>query len=1144
MKRKGSLFFKVLIAALVMGGHAAGGAALDTGWRLACDAQNLGVGARWFDAVRPEAGPAPVPGIVQQVFPGYHGVAWYWLEFTPGRAPLAHERALVRFGAVDYLADVWLNGRPVGRHEGGETPFTLDVTDALRPAATNLLAVRVLNPTDEPVDGIRRIETPHSQNGNPSVGAAFNPSGIVLPVELAIEPAVRLVDVFASPDIHSGRVKVLLTVRNDTAAALRGSLDLSIAPDQAGATAADASLSGDFAPGETRHEVSVTVPGPRWWTLDDPWLYRASATLTADLGTAAIRHLQSVRFGFRDFRVRDGFFFLNDRRIYLRSCHTAAWFPVTQTAPDVDLMRRDLLLAKASGFNCVRFLSKLPLPAQLDFADELGILVYAEPYGAWWSVKDEQVTDRGKVVQRYTDGLREAILRDRNHPSLAVWGLLNEVADTVIFKTAAASLPLIRSLDDTRLVLLGSGRWDKQYATGSICNPGSLAWECQWGREGTDYQSVLPTNAALEHEVSGDVHYYPATPVDRKACGFLRTLGADAGPVFLSEGGIGSLMNAVGDLRQYESRGVARQDLEERVFLKNIADRLTDDWARLRMETAYPTVEGMLRDSQRVHLSQRRLWFDLVRANPNLCGHSLTSMLDGFTSGEGFWNMWREPKPGMVDVLRDGWAPLRWSLFVDPLHGYAGRPMHVEAVLANEDVLKPGAYPVTFRISGPQGVVWEKRITLDLPAAGKRGLPPLAVPALDETVTLAVPAGEYTFAADLERGGAAAGSRRAFRISAVGDLPRLKGTVTVWGVAPHICEWLRRHGIRTREFHAGQAPAREVLLVGTPRAFTFDQWGDLLRRIGGGAYAVFIDPELYRWAEWLPLAKKGHCARNHDWLYHKEAVARAHPVFDGLPAPGILDWDDYDDVAGHYMMLDADDPDETIVAGFASGLTQLDKDYTFASSGVMVGEYRLGAGHWMLSTLGIVSNVDRHPAADRLLLNMVRHAQRNAQTVAGRDEGFEARMHALYPFLAEVAPEPDGSFVLLPRRAELQNSGDGPALAVNPDGTDRIGKWGAPGGQAVWRVKVDRPGRYRVLLEQACPPEGAGSTYSLRAGDTVLDGTVQPSRAWFDYVSVDAGSVDLPRGSFRLSLAPVALKKEYHFMDVRRIRLIPQEGSL
>jgi len=94
-------------------------------WKLARDPGNIGRDERWFEAIRAEAADAPVPGIIQQVFPDYHGVAWYWTTFTPRETAEPDQRFLVTFEAVDYLAEVWLNGRTVGGHEIGETPFSL-----------------------------------------------------------------------------------------------------------------------------------------------------------------------------------------------------------------------------------------------------------------------------------------------------------------------------------------------------------------------------------------------------------------------------------------------------------------------------------------------------------------------------------------------------------------------------------------------------------------------------------------------------------------------------------------------------------------------------------------------------------------------------------------------------------------------------------------------------------------------------------------------------------------------------------------------------------------------------------------------------------------------------------------------------------
>ena len=185
---------------------------LPDSWVLATDPANAGRAGRWFDEPQPGARPAPVPGIIQQVFPGFHGVAWYWTRFEPQRLPAAHERAVLRFGAVDYLAEVWLNGMAVGGCEGGETPFELDVTAALRPGG-NLVAVRVVNPGNEPVDGLVLAEIPHrNKRVPPRSGNALDSGGILYPVELAIVADLRVADAFAMPDTATGRIGLSVTL--------------------------------------------------------------------------------------------------------------------------------------------------------------------------------------------------------------------------------------------------------------------------------------------------------------------------------------------------------------------------------------------------------------------------------------------------------------------------------------------------------------------------------------------------------------------------------------------------------------------------------------------------------------------------------------------------------------------------------------------------------------------------------------------------------------------------------------------------------------------------------------------------------------------------------------------------------------------
>jgi hypothetical protein len=945
-------------------------------WKLAIDPNNVGREARWFASMPGEALDAPVPGIIQQVFPAYHGVAWYWQTFrleadggATGGGPAGGwvgDRIQLRFGAVDYLAEVWLNGRWAGSHEGGETPFEFDVTDLLA-TGDNLLAVRVLNPTNEPIDGYLLKETPHrNKTIPPRPGSSFNSGGIIYPVDVRRVPRVYLADVVARPDLKTGAITTTLTVRNAGETPVAGWIGLRVAAAAGGDALHSVRVTGQFPAGESEHTLALTVAGPRPWNLDDPFLYRITATVSTELGG---EHELSVRCGFRDFRIIDGYFHLNGRRLFLKSTHTGNGMPIGQQAPVLpELGRRDLIYAKAAGFNAVRFIAGVAYPEQLDFCDEIGLLVWESTYAGWC------LADSPRMGERFDRSTAAMILRDRSHPSVAIWELLNETQDGPVFRHAVGFLPKLRALDPTRLVLLSSGRWDGDWTIGSASNPGSAAWEPVWGVEGP--AAPLPTKVEpLRNlgyvENAGDAHYYPRAPQTREANEAIRAFGRGAKPVLLSEYGMGSLFDVIREWRRFEQIG-ARPDLEDAAALRLQSELLAADWQRLGFDGVYPFPEDLLRESQRLHARQRTLGFNLIRSNPQLCGYNLTGMLDHGMTGEGLWTFWREWKPATFDAVADGWAPLRWCLFVDPPHGYAGRAVTVEAVLASEDALRPGEYPARLRILGPHGVAWEQTVTVSVPDPA-----PLAIPVLRATVRLDGPPGEYTLAATLERGGAPTGGRLIFRITDPGALPALRGEALLWGIDIRAEAWLAAHGLRCLPMipDAGRDCAGgDLILVGNPAGPAEDPagWAELTSRLAAGAIVIFLSAEPFRGNEaamhWLPLRDKGRCYKFNDWLYHKECVAQRHPIFGGLQAPGIMDWDYYGPVIPHDVFEGLDTPDETIAAAFATGHHTSPTGY---ACGLLIASYRAGAGRLILSTPHILENLGDHPAADRLLLNLV-----------------------------------------------------------------------------------------------------------------------------------------------------------------------------
>jgi len=313
-----------------------------------------------------------------------------------------------------------------------------------------------LNPTHEPIDGIVLNETPHRNKALPyRSGSAWNQGGIWDSVEVLTVPQAWVEDLFVRPDWKTGEIRVEANVRNASAGTLASRLELTVAPAATGETTTVVVLEPELTVGDTQVKATLNVTDHRLWDLDSPYLYRVTARLWPEgQGGQQAFHEQSVRCGFRDFRLENGYFRLNGKRIYLKCSHTGNCCPIGLELPhDPDFLRRDLINQKMMRYNAIRFIAGVPKRYQLDLADEIGLMVYAESYAAWC------LADSPKMKQRYNESVFGMIRRDRNHPSVTIWGLLNETNDGPVLRHAVSVLPEIRKLDDTRLVLLNSGNW-------------------------------------------------------------------------------------------------------------------------------------------------------------------------------------------------------------------------------------------------------------------------------------------------------------------------------------------------------------------------------------------------------------------------------------------------------------------------------------------------------------------------------------------------------------------------------------------------------------------------------------------------------------------------------------------------------------
>ena len=362
------LTIRLLISLLLLAGAARAGSisnsSLDGDWHFLADpSETLDVQKL---ASAPYVRPTRIPSSWQSQFADlrdYAGVAWYWRSFTAEALP-AGQVALLHFGAVDYAAQVFVNGQKAGSHEGGYLPFEIDVTSLLR-AGENQIAVRVADPGAKPrnvVDGIDYAEIPHGKQN-----WYVQTSGLWQSVELDYRPRVRLGSVHISA-AADGKFTIHAPITAGAVGALGVSAEIL---DAAGKSAWKGAR--DVAAGEPSAQFDGRVANPLAWSPSQPNLYELRVSLST--GDSF-----ECRFGFRSFTTHDGKFYLNGQPIYLRGALDQAFYPDTiYTPPSLDYLRDEMRQAKALGLNLLRCHIKVPDPRYLEAADETGMLVKGEP---------------------------------------------------------------------------------------------------------------------------------------------------------------------------------------------------------------------------------------------------------------------------------------------------------------------------------------------------------------------------------------------------------------------------------------------------------------------------------------------------------------------------------------------------------------------------------------------------------------------------------------------------------------------------------------------------------------------------------------------------------------------------------------------
>jgi beta-galactosidase len=346
-------------------------------------------------------------------------------------------RVFLDVGAALTHSTVTLNGTEVGDYLGGYLPFSFEVTGLVEPAG-NVLAVRL--------DSSFNLNVPPDRPA-PAVSTSvdfWQPGGIYRDVRLRVVPSVFVADVFAKPvsvlDAAARQVVVQVTVDAGVVPAEAAEVEVSLR-DRDVEIAAGRVPVGIDAPGQVAVSVTLCELGEiTLWDIDRPKLYHVVTALRVD-GRRRDEH--RVRIGFREATFALDGFYLNGRRVKLLGVNRHQFFPFAGAAMPARVQARDAeVIRRELNCNMVRCSHYPQSEAFYDACDELGLLAWEEAPG-WGYLGD------AAWLALASRDIGQMIVRDRNHPSIVIWGArLNETPNNVPFY--AGTNQLAHALDDSR----------------------------------------------------------------------------------------------------------------------------------------------------------------------------------------------------------------------------------------------------------------------------------------------------------------------------------------------------------------------------------------------------------------------------------------------------------------------------------------------------------------------------------------------------------------------------------------------------------------------------------------------------------------------------------------------------------------------
>jgi beta-galactosidase len=847
----------------------------------------------WAALASAEGKTVHLPATVEQYYWGqngnsfglsgnYLGVSWFTTKLAVPAA-LQGQRVVLRFESVRLRAEVFVNQQLAGYDLVNSTPFEIDVSKLVRYGQVNELAVRITDPNGN-------FDWRDSQNfmwGSYRIQPTHGFGGITGKVELVSTPPVYVQDVFVKNKPALREVDVQVTTANQTSQLTSGTLRLEV-KEHGGAHktvfAQEVALA-QVPVGLSAKTVTVKVPEAKLWSVENPNLYQLTATWQ---GADKTMDTYRQRFGFRWFEARDVAggdrqFFLNGKRIVLRTSISWGFWPVNGIAPSDALARKQVETAKALGLNMLNFHRTIGQTNVLDYADELGLLYFEEPGGNSYPANLFNATDSlGKKQTDFylaarTEKLLRMVRRDRNHPSLIIYNLHNERGAPPEDQDRA-EMSAAHALDETRTLTYNSSNGDPTLKP----NPRFKLHLRPYDAKFYDYGWFDQHHAGGPGVYNNALYAGPGK--------YLRFTDHKDETIYWGEEGAIGTPPRLQLIREEILKTGKDIGWESPSYLQwyDAYDQFLTNTPGFRQ--AFPTVDALTTAMGNTAYYYQGRAIENVRLNNVADGYAVNGwesmMLENHS---GIVDNYRNPK-GDVQLIARYNRPVYVAVKLTRKVLGVGDTCRADFYLINEVNLH-GKYRLRVQATDEQGrVVFAKTLPVKATGGGTYG----------ELLTAGLPivpasAGYTTVRAELLSGSAAVASGDdklfAVRLNTAG----LSAAGLVADTSGVLAGYLKSVGVTSfKEFKSGR-PQGDYLLVG---AFNPQQTGnplvtDILEWVNEGHTLIVVN-NIDKWATHLGRKEvvdyRGAKELGTSW-YGGNYFVKSHPLFTGLPQACVFNWE-------------------------------------------------------------------------------------------------------------------------------------------------------------------------------------------------------------------------------------------------------------